>query len=277
MSFRKVGIYGVGLIGGSVGLALKKAGAEVLGIGRNPDKLKRAVSVGAIDDFSTSIDSALGVDVLVIAVPVGVILEKFDVWKKLSDSGIIITDAGSTKKVICDKVEEKEVNLFVPSHPIAGSEKTGVENARADLFHNKTVIITPASVNPDETVEVVKKLWESVGGKVKFMSAEHHDKVLALTSHLPHILSFATANLISELESEGIYVRGNFAGSLTDILRVADASPVMWRDIFDTNRDNLKNVLERFKAILGRFLGNPDDVESAVRKAGLVKKELLGE
>jgi prephenate dehydrogenase len=270
MQLNKVLIFGVGLIGGSLALALKKAGvaSHIVGIGRNQDSLKTALSLGVIDEAQTDIGQAMhGADIVVIATPVAQTPEILAAIAPHLKADTISTDAGSTKSDIAGYAANAGQNLtaallsqFVGGHPIAGAEKSGVSAAKADLFFGKNVILTPNEQTSKQAVSKVRALWEATGANVSEMSAEAHDQIFAAVSHLPHLLAFALVDdLANRKNSQQLF---DFAASgFRDFTRIAGSSPEMWRDISLANREALLSELEAYQSelkLLQKLLENKD-------------------
>jgi len=270
LSLFKMSIIGVGLIGGSFGLALKKKRLvrQVIGIGRHIRKLKEAKRLGAIDSYT--IDFGRGVkdsDIVMIATPVSripLIVKK--ILPHLKD-GCIITDVGSTKGWVVKKVREilakssaggKRPRVsFIGGHPMAGSEKEGVRNARADIFSGTTCILTPANRDGRKAVKVVEDLWRGVGAKILLLEPEEHDFLVAYTSHLPHVLATTLANLMGKVCKQDPRARRIVAGSILDMTRIAASNSEMWTDVCLSNTKAISesiNViieyLEKFKKLI---------------------------
>lgn len=249
--FRKIVIYGAGLIGGSFALALRKAGAvgEVVGFGRTVATLEEAKRLGILDRIAR--DEAAEVrdaDLILVATPVA---QMADIFKRIAPhlgKQTIITDGGSTKG---DVVAAARVNLgeklaqFVPAHPIAGAEKSGPDAALADLYAGKRVVLTPLPENAQGTVARVRKAWELCGAVVSELSPAQHDEVFAAVSHLPHLLSFALVHDLAQRDNRDQLL--SFAASgFRDFTRIAASSPEMWRDICLANREALLRELLQY-------------------------------
>ena len=233
----KLAVIGVGLIGGSFALALKKAKAvsHVVGVGRSAANLKLAQERGIIDSIAKDPGDA---DVVLVAAPVG---QYPAIFKSLQGSKAIITDAGSTKRDVV--ALGRDLPRFVPGHPIAGAEKSGAAAASADLFRDRRVVLTP--LKESEDVAKVRKLWEACGARVSSMTAEEHDEVLAAVSHLPHLLAFGLVHDIAKRKnSEQLFSFA--AGGFRDFTRIASSHPEMWRDICVANKDLLLSELAKF-------------------------------
>lgn len=270
MQLNKVLIFGVGLIGGSLALALKKAGVatHIVGIGRNQDSLKTALSLGVIDEAQTDIAQAMeGADIVVIATPVAQTPEILAAIAPHLKADTIITDAGSTKSDIAGYVANAAQNLtpallsqFVGGHPIAGAEKSGVSAANADLFFGKNVVLTPNKQTSKQALSKVRALWEATGANVLEMSSEAHDQIFAAVSHLPHLLAFALVNDLANRKNSQQLL--DFAASgFRDFTRIAGSSPEMWRDISLANREALLSELEAYQSelkLLQKLLENKD-------------------
>jgi prephenate dehydrogenase len=241
----KLTIIGVGLIGGSFGRAIRDASAatEVIGYGRNSANLARAVELGLVDRWSTVLsDAVAGAEVVMMATPVSAMPGLFQQLAKSVSPTCIITDAGSAKKEVVDAAlasfGESGVR-FVPGHPIAGLEKSGVEAAVGNLFKGQKVILTPTPDTDPAALQKVIGLWEATGAELMNMPPERHDRLLALTSHLPHMLAYALVNLLADEEQEDSKCFELAAGGFYDISRIASSDPTMWRDICLQNSDEL--------------------------------------
>lgn len=245
-------VIGVGLIGGSLALALKKAGMvkHVTGLGRGIDNLKKAKQLGVIDSYETDYAKAVShADMVFIAVPIGAMNQVFENIKPHLKSHAIVTDGGSAKHTVVESATEKlghKVNQFVPGHPIAGTEKSGAEAAFDSLYENRRVVLTPLEENSAEDINKVRKMWESAGADVDEMGARHHDLVLAGTSHLPHVLAFALVDCLNKLDDvDEIFKYA--AGGFRDFTRIASSDPVMWRDICLNNSDAILAMMKSYQ------------------------------
>jgi prephenate dehydrogenase len=255
---KTIGLVGVGLIGGSFAAALKRAGwsARIRGYDRDARSLERAVELGVIDEAADSVsDAARGAELVIVAVPVRAIAGVLhDVAPALGPEAVV-TDVGSTKTEV---VREARAELrerfvrFVPAHPIAGRESSGVDAALPDLFKGARVVITPLPETAEDAVTLVRQCWEAAGGKVATLAPDVHDRVFAAVSHLPHVLSFA---LVSELaaRADAQELFGFAAGGFRDFTRIAASSPEMWRDIALQNRSALLAEIDRYSAQLAVF------------------------
>jgi len=253
--FNKICIFGVGLIGGSLARAYKKANPNVsiVGIGRNETHLRKAQELGVIDSFDMDFSIALtGVDLLVFAMPVGSLGTAFESVKKHLNDSMILTDVGSTKANVVEQASNilgQLVKNFVPGHPIAGTEKSGAESSFAELFEQRRVILTPTEVTDPNATKLVSAMWQTCGAEVIEMSTEHHDKVLAATSHLPHMLAFSLVDTLSKMnDKQEIFKYA--AGGFRDFTRIASSSPEMWQDICLANSDALIEMISQFQSDL---------------------------
>ena len=248
-------IIGVGLIGGSLARALKSKGAvkEVIGTSRSIQHLQRARELGVIDRIEIDMGAAVsGADVVVVAVPVGAMESVFaDIAPRLSDK-TVLTDVGSSKASVVDaalKVFGKLPENFVPAHPIAGTEKSGVEASFVELFQQHRVILTPTEVSSADAVSKVRLMWEQVGAIVTETSVSHHDEILAATSHLPHLLAFSLVDTLATMDDKQ-EIFDYAAGGFRDFTRIASSDPLMWHDICVHNGPALLKILDRFNADL---------------------------
>jgi prephenate dehydrogenase len=253
--FKKIVIFGVGLIGGSFALALRKANAvgEVVGFGRSAATLQHAQQLGIINRIGQDISAEVGdADLILLATPVGQMAKLFAHIAPHLGTHTLMTDGGSTKSdVVCDAYAKlgKKVAQFVPAHPIAGDEQSGPAAARAGLYQGKKVVLTPLPENSVQSVECVRKVWELCGAAVSELTPQQHDEVFAAVSHLPHLLAFALAHDLAQRDNRELLL--SFAASgFRDSTRLAASSPEMWRDICLSNRDALLKELKIYIAEL---------------------------
>lgn len=292
--FLKVSIIGVGLIGGSFGLALKKKRlvGQVVGIGRHIHKLKEAKRLGAIDKYTT--DFARGVkdsDIVMVATPVSKIpLIVKRILPHLKD-GCIITDVGSTKGGVVKKVQEilskssgrgrRPKVSFIGGHPMAGSEKQSVRNASADIFSGTTCVLTPIDRNSGKAIKVVRDLWRRMGARVLLLKPEEHDYLVAYTSHLPHVLASTLANLMSKVRKQDPRVNRIIAGSISDMTRIAASNPEMWIDICLSNSKAISESINATLKYLKKFKKSIEkrrkkELQDLFQKGRLARKKLIG-
>lgn len=244
-------IIGVGLIGGSLARALKAAGycGEIVGVGRNQANLETAVSLGVIDRFELDAGKAVaGADMVVVAVPLGAIAGVFETIKDTLEPAAVLTDTGSAKGSVIEDAERVFGGCppnFVPGHPIAGTENSGVEASFAELYRDRQVILTPHETTDANVTAQVRTMWEAAGARVVEMDSIHHDVVLAATSHLPHMLAFTLVDSLARLDdSDEVFEFA--AGGFRDFTRIASSDPVMWRDICLANGDAVQLLLDHY-------------------------------
>ncbi|MEI6914380.1 MAG: prephenate dehydrogenase/arogenate dehydrogenase family protein [Armatimonadota bacterium] len=256
-----LGIAGVGLIGGSIGLAVKHRGlaSKVIGIGRNRERLDMAIGTGAIDEYSLDfLDAAERCDTLYLAAPVLTIIEQLRVLQNVK-SNLLVSDGGSTKGEIVRAADGLPANVkFVGGHPMAGSEENGVEAASANLYSGATYALTPTNQTDPDALKTVCAFAEAIGSDVVIIGADEHDRAVAATSHLPHIIAGA---FLQTAETASIQVHRMAAGSFRDITRVSESPPALWRDICITNKAAILSALIDFKESLSaveQFLHSED-------------------
>ena len=261
----KITIIGVGLIGGSLALALKERNLAkvVFGYGRDQSRLEEAQKSNVIDAFSTNIKEAIDeANIVVIATPVGTFKDILDQIEPLISSNVIITDVGSTKSDIVNIVNDvlkDNSSCFIPAHPIAGKERSGFEVSDSKLYDGKKVIITPQETNSPESIDEIDQMWKNVGADVDFMNAESHDNLLGMTSHLPHMLAFSLVNyLVDQNPNASIYAGGGFK----DFSRIASGDAIMWRDICLQNKNQIMNHLKGYQSTLDDLLEAINDEDS---------------
>ena len=261
-------IIGVGLIGGSVAKALRceNAVGHVTGFGRRETTLQRAQALGVIDSWSLDLGAAVEqAEVVIISSPVNTIASIFHELKSYLGETTIVTDAGSVKGSIVDAavrgLGDKIIN-FVPGHPIAGKEKSGVDAASEALFYGHRTILTPMANTRTEAISAVKDMWETIGAEVVFMEPSVHDDLLALTSHLPHALAFILVDLLSRQNNTNNCLNLS-AGGFYDITRIASGDPVMWRDIFLSNKQAILQRLTEYSSAIDDLVGLIDRSDSS--------------
>ncbi|WP_026596275.1 prephenate dehydrogenase [Methylohalobius crimeensis] len=251
-------IIGVGLIGGSVALAARSKGLarEIVGVDRDPGTLRQAKALGAIDvGFQTAAEGVYKADGVVIATPVGKVQAVFEALAPVWSTQAFYTDVGSTKTNVVRAAEHvfgKMPANFVPAHPIAGRELSGVEAALGDLFESKRLILTPVPETDVRMLERVRGFWQALGAEVHDMSVTHHDHVLAATSHLPHVVAYALTHLLGRKdEKDEIFQYA--AGGFKDFTRIASSDADMWADICLANAAEITALLRRFEGELHDF------------------------
>jgi len=267
-----VAILGLGLIGGSLARALRSSGfaREFVGYGHREPSLRRGVELGVIDDFSLDLDEVIErADILVICAPT---LVAADLLQQIlnrvghDSDGPVITDAASVKGNLLQAARQACGGNMPPrlvlGHPIAGSERSGVDASDPELFRHHRVILTPVEGNEAAAVELVRDMWLSTGAEVVSMGVADHDAVLAATSHLPHVLAYALVDALAQSENSDEIFRCA-AGGFRDFTRIASSDPVMWRDIAIANRDALLNAIDLFSEHLGQLRQAVADEDAA--------------
>ena len=282
-NYGTVTIVGVGLIGASLGLALKRAGVvtQVLGVGRSKENLEQAQKMGAIDGVVDLVEAAKQSDVIVLCVPVAQMRAAFEEMEPHLEPRTMITDAGSTKGDVILAAKEvlgKKACQFVPAHPIAGGAQHGAAAAKADLFQGKQAIICPLQENSPEDTALIAGFWESVGSEVKKIGVVQHDAIYAAVSHLPHLLSYAL--MASVVNSEDAEQKLSHVGAgFKDFTRIASSSPEMWRDICLGNRTAILKELDQYLFIVNHMRklvaeGDGAGLEKLFNKASKARQDL---
>jgi len=251
-------VLGVGLIGGSLAASLKKRDCvkHVSGYGRSQANLTLASRLGLIDKVSNSVEEAVrGADVVLIASPIGAIGELLDEIRQHAPKKAIVTDVGSAKAgviAIAESALGDRFPLFVPGHPVAGSERSGASAADPELFVDHWAVLTPLNETDPDALRIVRRMWEAAGAKVKMMTPEAHDRLLAMISHLPHATAYGlTMQLARQDGRDDLFDLA--AGGFLDITRIASSDPVMWRDIFIDNRDEVLSLIAEHKNVLSEL------------------------
>ncbi|MET0105040.1 MAG: prephenate dehydrogenase/arogenate dehydrogenase family protein [Sedimenticola sp.] len=261
---RRLAVIGVGLIGGSLARALRQSGevGEVVGCGRGKANLEKAVELGVIDRYTHDVGEAVeGADMVFLSVPLGAMATTFSAMKGRLGKDAIITDGGSAKRSV---IEDCQAGLgflpagFVPGHPIAGTENSGVEASFPELYQNRRIILTPTDETSPEAIDKVEAMWRVCGAEVTRMSVAHHDEVLAATSHLPHMLAFSLVDALARMKENDEIFR-YAAGGFRDFTRIASSNPVMWRDICVANRVALSEMMEL-------YINEMSDLASVIRE-----------
>jgi prephenate dehydrogenase len=252
MQVQRLSIIGVGLLGGSIGLAVRSAinNCHIIGYGHRTETLERAAEVGAIDEFTVNLSAAVaGADLVILCTPVGLFGQVLRSISGFLKPGALVTDVGSTKaSVVAQAADVLPPNVpFVGSHPMAGSEKRGVEFARADLFQNALCITTPTPQTDEAALTGVEGFWQAIGMRTCRMSPADHDRALAEVSHLPHALAAA---LVAMQSPEALQLAGK---GFLDTTRIAGGDGGLWRDIFIDNAGNVRAALAKFRAALDGF------------------------
>ncbi len=270
--FDNIAILGVGLLGASLALVLKENNLcnSIIGYGRTEENLKRAAESGIVDRYCTNLkETCLNADLVVLATPVGSFKDIVNSIREHLKEGCLVTDVGSVKGRLVYEIEAEmpEGVYYIGSHPIAGSDKSGIDNARSDLFKSALCIITPTENSDTEAIKKIALLWEAIGADVKFMDPYKHDEIYAAISHLPHIIAYTLVNTIDDIDSDFIEYAGQ---GFKDTTRIALSSPEMWRDISIFNRENLIRMT-------GVFRENLDKIEELLTDSDArgIEKEFL--
>jgi prephenate dehydrogenase len=264
--FEQLGLIGCGLMGGSFALALKRAGLvkRVVGYSKSPSTTERARQMGVIDvEAPSALLAVSGADLVLLAVPVSATEATFKAIRHLITKDTLVMDVGSTKRDVVDtarRVLKDQVGIFVPAHPIAGKELSGVEHADADLYTGRQVILTPIERTLTLQLEKAKKVWTALGCNVTLMSPEAHDAAYAAVSHLPHMIAFALMNTIKGQQQSEDFL--SLAGpGFRDFTRIAASDPQMWRDVLISNREEIlaqSKLFQRALHALEQTLSNGD-------------------
>ncbi len=266
-AFRKIAIFGVGLIGGSFALALRKAGTvgQVVGVGRSQASLERAQQLGIIDHAAGVAEAVEGADLVLVAAPVAQTQAILALIRPHLGADTVITDAGSTKTDVVASARAalgERIGQFVPGHPIAGREQNGPEAAIPDLYCGKKVVLAPLPENTAAHVARVARAWELCGAIIHRLGAEEHDRVFAAVSHLPHLLAYALVDDIAGKPHAELLFQYAASG-FRDFTRIAGSSPEMWRDISLANRPALLAELDAYIAQLARVRGLLDAADGS--------------
>lgn len=246
--FKKIAVIGTGLIGGSLALAIKKKGlaGEVVGVSRKKATLSSARKIGAIDRGSQGLEIIKGADLVILAVPVDTIIELAPRIRRVIKPDCLVTDVGSTKERIVSALDKIFPN-YLGAHPLAGSEKRGVLNASPDIFRGSLCILTPTGKTAPAALKKIRLFWKGIGAKVLFLKPKAHDRILAFTSHLPHIAAFCLINAIPPK-----YLSFSSTG-LRDTTRIAGSDSEIWEKIITSNRSNIITALKAFECGLSRL------------------------
>jgi prephenate dehydrogenase len=275
--FNQLGVIGCGLMGGSFALAMKRAGLvkRVIGYSKSPQTTERAKKMGVIDQVAESALLAVsGSDIVLIAVPVAATEATFKAIRHLIEPGVLIMDVGSTKRDVVDaarRVLKEHIVSFVPAHPIAGKEASGVNHADATLYSGRQVILTPLPQTSPELLRRATDCWAGIGSQVLRMTPENHDAAFAAVSHLPHMLAYAYFNSVSRQPAGRDYL--SLAGpGFRDFTRIAASDVTMWRDVLMSNREEVLKQSMRFRHALEAMelamkSGNAEALEDMIRSA----------
>jgi prephenate dehydrogenase len=275
--FNQLGVIGCGLMGGSFALALKRAGLvkRVIGYSKSPSTTEKAKRLGVIDTVAESALLAVsGSDIVLIAVPVAATEATFKAIRHLIEPGVLVMDVGSTKRDVVDaarRVLKERVESFVPAHPIAGKESSGIAHADATLYNGRQVILTPLPQTSPALLQKATDAWAAIGAQVLRMTPENHDAAFAAVSHLPHLLAFAYFNSVARQPAGRDFL--SLAGpGFRDFTRIAASDPTVWRDILMSNREEVLRQSQRFRQALDAMdhaikSGNVEALEGMIRSA----------
>jgi prephenate dehydrogenase len=275
--FNQLGVIGCGLMGGSFALALKRAGLvkRVIGYSKSPSTTEKAKRLGVIDTVAESALLAVsGSDIVLIAVPVAATEATFKAIRHLIEPGVLVMDVGSTKRDVVDaarRVLKERVESFVPAHPIAGKESSGIAHADATLYNGRQVILTPLPQTSPTLLQKATDAWAAIGAQVLRMTPENHDAAFAAVSHLPHLLAFAYFNSVARQPAGRDFL--SLAGpGFRDFTRIAASDPTVWRDILMSNREEVLRQNQRFRQALDAMdhaikSGNVEALEGMIRSA----------
>ena len=279
--FNKITIMGVGLLGASFALALKKNRLcnSITGYGRNRENLLKAKELDIIDSFELDPASACeDADLIMLSTPVGSFLDLVKVISPSLKKGAILTDVGSVKGRLVREIEKilpKSVH-YIGGHPIAGSDRSGIDSANSGLFRNAKCIITPTENSAPDALEKIQALWKSLGSDILNLNPEEHDRIYASVSHLPHVVAYAMVNTVADMDRSYL----DFSGKgFMDATRIASSSEELWNDICLLNRDNLVEVIAVFQKNLQRLeqylkTGNSDSLKNEFRKARILREQI---
>ncbi|MBZ0155036.1 MAG: prephenate dehydrogenase/arogenate dehydrogenase family protein [Alphaproteobacteria bacterium] len=281
ISFGKTAVIGVGLLGASVALALRESGlcGMIHGYGRSEDNLRRAKERGIIDEYRLSAREACAdADLVLLSTPVGVFKSMAEEIKEYLKEGALVTDVGSIKGKMVSALEELFSGRarYIGSHPIAGSDTSGIDEARADLFRAARCIVTPTERSDSSALESIVSLWETLGARVEIMDACRHDAIYGAVSHLPHLVAYALVNTIGTAGEDYIEYAGQ---GFRDTTRIAMSSPELWRDVSLHNRENLLRLMDLFGDALDTLRRRLEEndaagLESEFSKARALRKKI---
>jgi len=282
--FNRITILGVGLLGASFALALKKNGlcGTVTGFGRNRENLQRAKERNIIDSFETDpVAACRDSDLVMLSAPVGAFAGLAKAIVPALKKGAVLTDVGSVKGVLVREIERlmpKDVH-YIGGHPIAGSDRSGIDSANSELFRNARCVITPTENSDPSSLDKIQNLWKALGSEIIILDPEEHDRIYASVSHLPHLIAYAMVNTVAEMDRSYL----DFSGKgFMDSTRIACSSEELWNDICLLNRDNIIETLAVFQKnldMLGHYLkaGDSDSLKAEFRKARILRENIGSE
>jgi len=264
MSFQRIAIIGLGLLGGSLGLAIAQRlpNASTAGFDADPATRERAAQLGLVGTVcGTAAEAVAGADLVILCVPVGAMSNAALTFAEALPTNAVVSDVGSSKASVAKALAQAlPHHTIIPAHPVAGTEQSGPDAGFGELFAHRWCILTPPANAPESAVEKLSAFWEALGANIEIMDADHHDLVLAVTSHIPHLIAYTIVGTASDLEevTRGEVIKYS-AGGFRDFTRIAASDPTMWRDVFLNNREA---VLE----MLGRFTEDLTDMQRAIRR-----------
>jgi cyclohexadieny/prephenate dehydrogenase len=287
VTFQRVAIIGLGLLGGSIGLALRQTLPDIATTGYDADPATRARAaeralVGTVCD--TGAEAVQDADLVIFCVPVGAIGLVAAELANAIRADAVISDVGSSKQSVATALAEAlPGRTVIPAHPVAGTERSGPDAGFASLFHNRWCIITPPEGADPAAVSALSAFWEALGAKVEVMDAQHHDLVLAVTSHLPHLIAYTIVGTASDLEgvTQSEVIKYS-AGGFRDFTRIAASDPTMWRDVFLTNKDAVLEMLQRFSEDLTALqrairVGDGDQLFEHFERTRAIRRSIIEE
>ena len=287
MTFERIAIIGLGLLGGSIGLAVAERlpGATTAGYDADPATRARASELGLVGQVCDSATEAVkNAELVILCVPVGAMgAAAAEIAPALAD-GVVISDVGSSKQSVARAIEEMlPGRQVIPAHPVAGTERSGPDAGFASLFDKRWCIITPPEGADLAQVSRLSAFWEALGAKVELMDAGHHDLVLAVTSHLPHLIAYTIVGTASDLEevTRGEVIKYS-AGGFRDFTRIAASDPTMWRDVFLSNKDAVLEMLQRFSEDLTALqrairVGDGDELFEQFTRTRAIRRSIIEE
>lgn len=285
-AFSRICIIGIGLIGASLAHVIRreKLAGHLAVCDMNPDHRQRALDLGIADSvYADAAEAVAGSDIVVVAAPIGAFARIGEAMKPALKPGMIVTDTGSSKRSVLRDLGPfiPDGVHFVPGHPIAGTEHSGPDAGFPELFDGRWCILTPPPGTDEAAVEKVASLWRAAGSMIEVMEPGHHDQVLAITSHLPHLIAFTICGTASDLEDVLQQEVIKFSASgFRDFTRIAASDPIMWRDIFLNNRDALLDVAGRMQEDLARLQrairwGEGEEIEKLIRQTREIRRQLI--
>jgi cyclohexadieny/prephenate dehydrogenase len=284
--FNRICIIGIGLIGASVAHVIKRDGlaGHLAVCDMNPEHRQRALDLGIADSVhEDAADAVAGAELIIVSAPIGAFARIGEAMKPALKPGMIVTDTGSSKRSVLRDLGPfiPDGVHFVPGHPIAGTEHSGPDAGFPELFAGRWCILTPPPGTDEAAVEKVASLWRSAGSMIEVMEPGHHDQVLAITSHLPHLIAFTICGTAGDLEDVLQQEVIKFSASgFRDFTRIAASDPIMWRDIFLNNRDALLDVAGRMQEDLARLQrairwGEGEEIEKLIRQTREIRRQLI--